>query len=357
MNIVADKNIPYLKDYFLLHGSLVTLDVSDINAITLKGADVLLVRSVTNVNKALLQGTQVKFVASASSGADHLDLAYLNQANIHWYTAKGSNALAVTEYVLCCLAALQQQSMLSKQPVIGIVGVGCVGGLLRQYLQALGFEVLAYDPPRAQHEQDFTSVSLSDIAQCDMICLHVPLETSGQYPTHHLIEQSFLRACKPGTVILNASRGAVLDSEAMRFFKDKFIWCLDVWEHEPAIDLELLFLATIATPHIAGHTLEAKQRATERVYQAFCREFNIEPQEPCIKISAVRVNLSGVRSWQDKILSLYNPLQETQVFKQAMLEVKCEAVNQGVDLNTQIAARFHQLRKQQGSRPEFTSLD
>ncbi len=354
MRIIADKSIPDLDRYFRSHGELVKLDASDITVATLKAADVLLIRSVTPVNEALLKESSLKFVGSMSSGADHLATDAMDRAGITGYTAKGSNAIAVAEYVLCCIAYLQKQALLPEKPLIGIIGVGYVGEMLFRYLQALNIAVLLNDPPRSCHDETFNSVSLAEMLQCDLICLHVPLGMSGRYPTYHLMNEDFLKQCNPGTIILNASRGGIVDPAAIKAFRDKLIWCLDVWEHEPAIDIELLSIATLATPHIAGHTIEAKYRATEMVYHAFCQKFGLSLQGKQISLAEPAYDFLRLPHWQRRALSVYDPFEATQLFKQCIANLDIAFNQQQLSANQKnIAIVFNELRQQQGQRREF----
>ncbi len=213
MKIIADAHIPFIQDYFANHGELILKKGREISHAEVQDADVLLVRSITPVNQALLADTKVKFVGSVTAGADHLDTHWLDEAGIAWSVAAGFNAPPVADYVTCIMAALQSKQdfkMLGARAAV--IGVGNVGKLVAARLKILGMEVVLCDPLRAQEEQDFHSVTLDKLADLDLISLHVPLIKNGEHPTYHFINREFLQKQKPGCVLINASRGAVINS-------------------------------------------------------------------------------------------------------------------------------------------------
>ncbi len=269
MKIIADEKIPLVQDYFGKNNELILKPGRTLSHDDVKEADMLLVRSVTRVNETLLKDTAVKFVGSVSAGIDHLDIEWLNKKNIMWRAAQGSNAAAVAQYVLCVIAALQKMKLLAEKNLrAGVIGVGFVGKEVVEKLKMLGIEVFQNDPFRADAEKDFISTSLEKFNEFDLILLHTPLTRDGKYPTHHLIDKNFLKKQKKHSVLLNAGRGAVIDSDALKKYGKHLVCCLDVWENEPNIDREILNFATIATPHIAGHTIQAKNRATKMIFDA-----------------------------------------------------------------------------------------
>ena len=245
-------------------------------------ADVLLVRSVTQVDQALLAGSQVKFVGTCTIGTDHLDLDYLVKHNIAWASAPGCNARGVVDYVLGSVLALAERDGVDlAQRCYGVVGAGQVGGRLVQVLRGLGWQVLVCDPPRQQAEGgDY--VDLSTLLQrCDVISLHTPLTTQGDCPTDHLIGAEQLQGLLPGSWLINASRGAVIDNQALKALLEQRTdvrAVLDVWEGEPQVDVALAQRCDIATAHIAGYSLDGKIRGTGQIYQAFCEYFSLPAQ-------------------------------------------------------------------------------
>ncbi|GLX12759.1 erythronate-4-phosphate dehydrogenase [Pseudomonas straminea] len=280
MRIVADENIPLLDEFFAGFGEIQRLPGRAIDRAAVANADVLLVRSVTCVDRAMLQGSPVRFVGTCTIGTDHLDLDYFSEAGIAWSSAPGCNARGVVDYVLGSLLVLGERLGAElAQRTYGVVGAGQVGERLIKVLRGLGWRVLVCDPPRQRAEGgDYVSLQ-QIIEQCDVISLHTPLTRDGEFATRHLLDAELLEQLRPGTWLLNASRGEVLDTAALCALLQRgadLHVVLDVWEGEPLVDLELAALCHIATPHIAGYSLEGKLRGTAQIYQAFCRAQGIE---------------------------------------------------------------------------------
>ncbi len=274
MKIVADENIPLVNEFFAEMGEITRLPGRNMTPNDLLDADLLLVRSVTKVNSELLkQAQQLKFVATATIGTDHIDLEYLSKKGIGFSSAPGCNAQAVVNYVLSALTVLTERRQQNLTDLtVGIVGVGNVGFRLRQQLDALGITTLAVDPFKTE-EQVGQMVSLEQALQADVLCLHTPLTTSGEHPTQHLIGANEFAQMNPDACLLNAGRGPVVDNQALLAHLNKypnFEAILDVWETEPGPSLELLDKCLIATPHIAGYSLDGKMRGTEMIYQGVC---------------------------------------------------------------------------------------
>ncbi|WP_095157980.1 4-phosphoerythronate dehydrogenase PdxB [Pseudomonas sp. Irchel 3E13] len=274
MLIVADENIPLLDAFFAGFGEIRRYPGRAIDRDCVRDADVLLVRSVTKVDRALLEGSRVRFVGTCTIGTDHLDLPYFAEAGIHWSSAPGCNARGVVDYVLgslLTLAELDGADLASR--TYGVVGAGEVGGRLVEVLRGLGWKVLVCDPPR-QATEGGEYVGLEQIlAECDVISLHTPLTRSGEQATWHLLDAERLASLREGAWLINASRGPVIDNIALRELlldREDVLAVLDVWEEEPQVDPELADLCVIATPHIAGYSLDGKQRGTAQIYQAFC---------------------------------------------------------------------------------------
>lgn len=275
MKIVADANITAVENGFGAFGELVLLPGREIEKADLIDADVLLVRSITPVNRSLLTGTAVKFVATATSGVDHVDLDYLADAGIGFADAKGSNANAVVDY---CFAAIAFALLIKKLPVpeieVGIIGGGKVGGLFANKLSRLGIGHRVYDP--FLQSIDSQCPSLEQALQCKIVSLHVPLTDSGDYPTRKLITGKNLKLLQPGAVFINTCRGSVVDELALSEFlteRADITTVFDVWENEPAINAALAARIDIATPHIAGYSQHAKLAATAQIYSAFQNYF------------------------------------------------------------------------------------
>jgi erythronate-4-phosphate dehydrogenase len=230
------------------------------------------------VNAALLSGTKVRFVASATIGTDHVDLEYLRASGIGFAWAPGSNARAVAEYVIAALLALHEQK---PQGPVGIIGYGNTGGALAPLLDALGIDYRINDPPLQQSgaRGDIGFVSLQEIRRCPVISLHVPLTRSGPHATYHLVDEPFLDDLSPGALLINTSRGAVVDNAALgkRLRGGGLRAVLDVWEGEPDIGAELLERVSLGTPHIAGYSLEGRLNGTQRMHDAVCGFLGIAP--------------------------------------------------------------------------------
>ncbi len=276
LKIVADQQIILAQEVFSQFGEVELAYGRSIEQDTVQDADVLLVRSVTKVNESLLNNSRVSFVASATSGIDHIDTDYLKKSNISFSHAPGSNARSVAEYVLSSLLVLsEQQGGNLTGKTVGIIGCGQVGSRVKRFMEVLGVKCLINDPPLARkiarQDSNHAFVELEEIYQADIITLHVPLIMDGQYPTHKLVNKDFLEKLKTDVTIINTSRGEVVDESALMAFKQsnsKATLILDVWCNEPKIDINLLKNTFIATPHIAGYSYDGKLKATEMLFHA-----------------------------------------------------------------------------------------
>ncbi len=324
LKIVADRDLPFVREYFDDEGELVLRPGRQLKREDLLDADLLLVRSITQVDENLLQGSSVKFVGTVTTGIDHLDTAWLDQAGILWRSAAGYNALPVADYVIAVIAALQQERALPEALRVGVVGVGHVGGCVAERCQRLGFEVLLSDPPRAEQETNFPSQRLSDLKNLDLVSLHVPLQRSGKHATYHMINRDFLRATTQPAVLLNTSRGPLVDFNGLE--KERTLWryCFDVWENEPLIDSGILQASHIATPHLAGYSLQCRYRGIAQIYQACCELDLLRPKTKVLPLlPSQRLSFENRKlSWQEVVLAIFNPLAVTQVMKEAFLKKK-----------------------------------
>jgi len=244
--------------------------------------DALIVRSTTAVHRALLHDTMVRFVASATAGTDHMDLPSLQEHGVFYTNAPGSNANAVAEY---CTAAMRAWSAALHGKTLGIIGMGHVGTALAEHAWGLGMNVIVSDPPKQNAGHEFppyvTLASVDTIVNdCNILSLHVPLTYVGAHATHHLLNAELLAALPGSSLLINASRGDVVDEVAMRehVFRDRFAVVLDVWKNEPSIDMELALQAMIATPHIAGYSLHAKLEGARIAGRAWLRWKGIETE-------------------------------------------------------------------------------
>ena len=275
VKIVADTNIPYVREAFAELGDITRVAGRQLTAAHVRDADVLLVRSVTPVNAALLADSSVTFVATATIGFDHVDTAYLAARGIGFATAAGSNANSVAEYISAALLELaHRKNFRLWDKTLGVVGVGNVGRQVVRYARALGLRVLANDPPRQRAESLPDFVSLEQIcAAADIITFHVPLTKTGPDATVKLLDPGQL-VRQP--ILINSARGAVLDNAALLSAKHAGL-VLDVWENEPHIRPELLDHVDLGTPHIAGHSFDGKVNGTRMIYEATCRHLGAPP--------------------------------------------------------------------------------
>lgn len=353
LKIIADENIPYVKDAFSTLGEVITLPGRSIKAADLKFCDLLLVRSVTQVKQNLLAGTAIRFIASATSGTNHIDQAYLKQQDIGFAHALGSNANSVAEYVL---SAIAHWSLLQNKPLtelsIGIIGGGQVGSRVKKLCHHIGVQTVVNDPPLAALPTQTIYTDLVTALSCDIVTLHVPLTTSGQHPTKNLINQQHIQRLKPGTLLINTSRGEVIDESALLSRQNQFNdlkLVLDVWQGEPKINLQLLANTLIGTPHIAGYSLDGKIRGTEMIYQACCKFLNKQPQwsASCIENVADEVTVNIHQNKQDiraTILQAYDINEDDKRLKYILQNQE-----------TPIDLYFDRLRKNYPIRREWSS--
>ena len=313
MKIVVDDKIPYIREKLeALADEVVSKDGADISPDDLKDAQALIIRTRTRCDEQLLKDTPVQFVATATIGYDHIDTDYLRRRGIAWTNCPGCNANSVALYVQNALMLLQQEKGLElHRATLGIIGCGHVGSKVRLVAQNLGMRVLVCDPPLG--DEDF--VSMSEIEQqCDIITFHVPLTHEGKYATWHLADEDFFQRIIRKPYIINTSRGPVVDNQVLlQALKEGTVRdaILDVWEHEPHLNLELLERAYIATPHIAGYSADGKVNADNMVIDALCQHFHL-PHPGYVSPPPLPADTPNTGS----PLDLYNPLIDTQHLKE-----------------------------------------
>ncbi|WP_199611343.1 4-phosphoerythronate dehydrogenase [Flocculibacter collagenilyticus] len=298
MNIFYDENMPYVEAFFSELGQLTAFNGRTVTAEQVKDADILLVRSITKVDEALLSlNKKIKFVGTATIGVDHIDQPYLQSRNITFTNAPGCNAMGVADYVISSLLVLCNKYQRNLYNLtVGIVGLGNIGSRLKTKLDALGIRTLVCDPFKQRTDTkkpstNQTNDTIGDIsnvnyvsyekllAESDVVTFHVPLTKSGDHPTYHLLDSDRLLQLKRDAMIINASRGEVIDNKALLNARKKGMLgglVLDVWENEPNILEALIPHTDIATAHIAGYSLEGKTRGTEYLYQAVCNTLNVK---------------------------------------------------------------------------------
>ena len=297
MKIVADANIPFLQEAFGVLGDVTAVPGRQLTPVQLCDADILLVRSVTPVNAALLAGSQVKFVATATIGFDHIDTGYLAKRGIGFASAAGCNANSVAEYIISALLELAHRHHFRlRDKTLGVIGVGNVGSIVVRYARALSLRVLPNDPPRQRAETLPDFVSLDQlVAEANILTFHVPLTKTGPDATFHLL--------KPRCgIVLNTARGAVLDNRYLLTAKlDALV--LDVWENEPNLLPELLTKVALGTPHIAGYSFDGKVNGTRLIYEAACRHFGLpvtwQPQLPAPPVPKLEITVASGEDDED----------------------------------------------------------
>ncbi len=280
LKIIIDNYIPYIKGAFERVAEVQYLPYQEITALRVKDADALIVRTRTQCNEQLLKDSTVKFIASATIGYDHIDAQYCEENGIKWTNAPGCNAMSVAQYIASALYFIfEKKGICPENLTLGVVGVGAVGSKIAQLGQSMGMRVLLNDPPRAEKEGKDGFCDLKTITEeADIISFHTLLSRTGKYPSFHLADDLFFESLKKPAILINASRGEVVDNMALkRAITNKHVGevVLDCWENEPEIDRELLYLATLATPHIAGYSADGKSNAAMQSVQALSRFFGM----------------------------------------------------------------------------------
>ena len=314
MKILADATLPYLNTLFKNSFQLSTYHSETELHAHLPHHDILLCRSTLNVNAERLKNTTLRCVATASSGIDHIDTHTLEQLGITLLDAKGCNATSVADYIIATLAALEHKGHATGK-IAGIIGYGEVGSRVAARLTALGFSVIIYDPLKALTDPTFSSCALSDLFNVDLLCLHANLHQDSPYPSHHLIDKHFLQHLNPHAILINAARGELIDEDALLNQPIHFIYCTDVYKNEPRINKALVDYSTLCTPHIAGHSIEAKMNSVVMVAQRIHHYFKLPlPSTPQVRPHPCRT-LSTDPSWQGIVQSLYSPIEDTFILK------------------------------------------
>jgi erythronate-4-phosphate dehydrogenase len=358
MKIVCDKNMPYAAEAFGTLGEVTLKGGRQIAPEDVRGADALITRSTTTVNRALLDGSAVRFYGSGVIGTDHIDIPYLESRGIVWSAAPGCNAESVANYVTAALLWLGGRSGLTLEgKTIGVVGVGNVGRRVCRHARALGLRVLANDPPRQRDPADAEAQSFVPLeqvlAESDIVTCHVPLTQAGPDATHHLLRAEQFARMRPGVVFLNAARGPVIETGALLAALGTRVShaVIDCWEGEPAYRADLLARVDLATPHIAGHSYEGKVNGTAIVYRRACDYFGRKAECPFAlpppPVPLVRADAAGRRDedvLRELVLSVYDIEADSRRLKDS-----CSG-----DAEARAAA-FDAQRSSYPVRREFTS--
>ena len=329
MKVVVDRAIPFLEGVLEPFATVEYHSAECITAAVVADADALIIRTRTRCNRALLEGSKVQFIATATIGFDHIDLDYCKGHNIGVATAAGCNARGVLQWVAAVLVHLSKvQGFVPEQRTLGIVGVGNVGSLVKEYAEQWGFKVICCDPPRQQRENlDF--VTLEElIPQVDILTLHTPLDNT----TRGMINSATLAPLRHGATVINASRGEVATTEAL--LREDLTCAVDVWEHEPNIDARLLSKAVVATPHIAGYSLQGKANASALALRAVAKHFTL-PLEDWYPESVARSTPKSI-DWQQLTATIDDFCN---------IEMQSKPLKNGED--------FERLRDNYNYRPEY----
>lgn len=339
MKIVIDDKIPYIHEALArISDNTAYIKGSEISADDVRDADALIVRTRTRCDRALLEGSRVSFIATATIGYDHIDTRYMDEAGIRWMNCPGCNSSSVAQYVRSVLILLKnEKGMAPAGCTVGVVGCGHVGSKVVNVARQMGMRVLVCDPPLEQQGNaggQCRFVTLADIArECDIITFHVPLTKNGPHATYHLADKAFLDSLQRCPVIINTSRGGVVDNDALvraLYYNKVKDAVIDTWENEPDINLRLLDMAYIGTPHIAGYSADGKANADNMVLEGLCRHFGIEladriipPALPKAAFQAAKDRLLHAErppfATQEECLALalYNPLTDSANLKDA----------------------------------------
>lgn len=279
MKIAIEKHIPFIRGVFEPVADVVYLEPEEFTPEAVTDADAIITRTRTRCDATLLDNSRCRIIATATIGTDHIDLDYCLRRGITVENAPGCNAPAVAQWVFAAINAITDRPL--NELTIGIVGVGHVGRIVETWARSMDMKVLLCDPPRALSEGKDQFVDFDEIARkADIITFHTPLTRTGDYPTYHLCDRRFIESLTQRPIILNAARGAVTDTAALISGIENGLIsavAIDCWEHEPKIDLRLLELAKVATPHIAGYSREGKIRATAMAVDAVSRHLGITP--------------------------------------------------------------------------------
>ncbi len=336
MKIVADVCIPFVSECFSSIGEVEAVSSQEITPAIVSDADCLLVRTVTPVDSGLLAESSVRFVGTATTGFDHIDVDFLRGENIGFASMQGSNANSVAEYVIAGLLEIAQKYNFGlEDKSIGVIGVGNIGRRVSEKAAAVGMKVCLNDPPLRRQSGDLKYLPIEELFDCDFITLHTPLTFEGSDKTYHLADEEFFRSLKAGCIFFNTSRGRVVETNALKAAirgGGLKAAVLDVWEDEPDIDTGLLEMVDIGTPHIAGHSLDGRVAGMITIYREACKYFGVEakfdvesflpePAVPQLKLNLRDVNEQDVLS--EAVKRIYD-IKEDDARLRRMLDKSAE---------------------------------
>lgn len=311
MKIVADKDVPFLCGVFEPYAEVVYKEGKEIGRADVADADALVIRTRTRCDAGLLEGSSVRMIATATIGMDHIDIEYCRSHGIEVYNAEGCNSGGVMQYVFSALYGVASRKAIKLDDyVFGVIGVGNVGSKVAALAELLGFKVLRCDPPRAEREgpEGFCTLEYL-LANSNVVTLHVPLDAV----TRKMAGEDFFTAMQPGAIFINASRGEVVDEDALKEALPKFgAVIIDTWNNEPDVDEDLMDMVDIATPHIAGYSYRGKQNGTASAVRSVARHFGIEtlydfyPVNEMPEYEPVKLDLTGMKQGEIAALFQYN---------------------------------------------------
>jgi len=354
MKIIVDENIAYGEEAFSEFGTVLLYSGRKISNKILRDADALIIRSVTKVDEKLLDGTNVKFVGTATIGTDHLDKNYLNKNGILFANAPGCNSFAVAEYITVSLinAAISKNISLQNKS-LGIIGYGNIGTKVDRFAKLLGMKTLINDPPLKKNADENKFSTLKNALKCYAVTFHVPLNKTGEYKTVHLLNEGNIDLIRQDAILLNTSRGQVVDNKSAfkKLVNTTGIFSVfDVWENEPEINTDLLNAVNIATPHIAGYSFEGKVNGTIAIHEALADFLNVapkwKPKMPAVENSTFTVDIQEpFEQILNKIFQIVFPQYNDDALLRKSLLMDTEGRKK----------YFDDLRKNYRLRREFTN--
>ncbi len=352
INVLADENMPYVTELFGDFSNITFKAGRDIVADDLVDVDVLLVRSITKVNEALIEkANKLSFVGSATIGLDHIDGGALDARQITWTNAPGCNAIGVAQYVLSALLILAtRQSFDLKSKTVAIVGAGNIGQELSKIFNALSINHFYCDPPLKDAGAQGDYRDMSEVMNADIISLHVPMTKDGDYPTYHLFDEARLGQLNDNAILINSCRGDVVDNDALNTILSsgkQLTAVMDVWQHEPEINGSLLDKVDIGSSHIAGYSFEGKARGTYMLYQRWCEANGYVPNRLLTSLLP-QANVSNV--------ALSSPLKMDDIKQLVTLVYDVRDDDELVRQHGLTAKGFDNLRKQYKVRREFSAI-
>lgn len=321
MKVIIDNKIPYIREAIeRIADEVVYAPGREFTPQLVQDADALIIRTRTRCDRRLLEGSRVQFIATATIGFDHIDTEYCRQAGIAWANAPGCNSASVEQYVQSALLLLQQrQGWRPEERTLGVVGAGHVGERVIRMARKMGMKVLVNDPPRAGQEGAAGFAELTELAEaCDILTFHVPLCREGVFQTFHLADESFFQSLRRHPVLINTSRGEVVDTQALLHALETgnvSEAVIDVWEGEPDINRQLLERAFLGTPHIAGYSADGKANATRMSLDALCRHFHIEADYQILPPPPPHPFIHAA-SRAEALLQIYDPRRDSNALKQ-----------------------------------------